>query len=322
MKPASIIALIIAVMLIVLGFSTCLIAKNMASANGEMLFSEKQAEGLVNRFTFRENEEVSKIALKVNDASIYIYGKSGLSEPYVEIVNFRDSYYTATHANQVFTFDEVPDILSMFKFWENGFSFRGMRYIVNFNNRKPEGEKIIRIYLTPSTGALKMLDIQGDNCKIYLDKLSDGADYKINVTHGSVTADTLNIGSTFQIAGEEVNVTLNSVRISNWQIHVPTLQLHAEGVYVNRADITYTDGMAEISTTQPVSTLNCDLTSDNGTVYIHGNALGNSFSQSASNGAFWVVHTENGTISMQNTVSPIPGSGYDTENSAETEKSE
>ena len=33
MKPASIIALIISVMLIVIGFSTCLIAKNMALAN-------------------------------------------------------------------------------------------------------------------------------------------------------------------------------------------------------------------------------------------------------------------------------------------------
>ena len=45
MKPASIIALIISVMLIVIGFSACLIAKNMALANGELLFSEKKEEG-------------------------------------------------------------------------------------------------------------------------------------------------------------------------------------------------------------------------------------------------------------------------------------
>ena len=313
MKPASIIALIISVMLIVIGFSTCLIAKNMASANGELLFSEKKEEGLVNRFTFNENEEVTKIELNVNDASIYIYGQSGLSEPYVEIVNFRDSYYTATHANQVFSFDEVPDVLSMFKFWENGFSFRGMRYIVNFNNRKAEGEKIIRVYLTPSTGTLKLLDIQGDNCNVYLEKLSGGADYKISMPHGSIRADTVNIGSTFQITGEELSMELKSVRLSKWIVNCQQLQLNGENVNVNRAELTYTDGMADITTTQAVSTFNCKLTCDTGTVYINGNALGNSFSQSASNGATWIVHTENGTIALQNATSPIPGSGYDTE---------
>ena len=248
----------------------------------------------------------------MNDASIYIYGQSGLSEPYVEIVNFRDSYYTATHANQVFSFDEVPDVLSMFKFWENGFSFRGMRYIVNFNNRKAEGEKIIRVYLTPSTGSLKLLDIQGDNCNIYLDKISDGADYKISMPHGSIHADTVNIGSTFQVTGEELSMELKGARLAKWTVNCPKLQLTGEGVYVSRAELTYTDGMADISTTQAISTFNCDLTSDTGTVYINGNALGNSFSQSASNGATWIIHTENGTIAMQNATSPILGSSYDT----------
>lgn len=318
MKPASIIALIISVMLIIIGFSTCLIAQNMASADGELLFSEKQEEGLVNRFTFKENEEVAKIELNVNDASIYIYGQSGLSEPYVEIVNFRDSYYTANHANQVFSFDEVPDVLSMFKFWENGFAFRGMRYIVNFNNRKAEGEKIIRVYLTPSTGTLKLLDIKGDNCKVYLEKLSGGADYKFNVPHGSISANTVNIGSTFQIIGEELTLDLNTVRLSKWLVDCPHLQMNADRVFVNRAEITFTDGKAELTTTQTLATFNCDLISDTGTVYINGNAVGNSFKQSASNGATWIIHTENGTIAMQNAASPIPGSNYDTGNTETT----
>ena len=319
MKPASIIALIIAVMLIVLGFSTCLIAQNMASANGEMLFSEKQAEGFVNRFSFKEGEDVAKISLKVNDASIYIYGQSGLSEPYVEIVNFRDSYYTATHANQVFSFDEVPDVLSMFKFWENGFSFRGMRYIVNFNNRKPEGEKIIRVYLTPTTGALKLIDIDGDNCKVYLDKLMEGGDFKINLPHGSITADTIKVGSMFQITGEDLTIDVTSSRISKWNVNCPTLQLKADSIYVTQAEINFTDGMADITTTQTVASLNCKLNSQNGTVYINGNALGDSFSQSASNGPLWTVQTENGTIAMQNATSPITGSSYDTGSKETTE---
>ena len=321
MKPASIIALIIAVMLIVLGFSTCLIAKNMASANGEMLFSEKQAEGFVNRFSFKEGEEVAKLSMKVNDASIYIYGQSGLSEPYVEIVNFRDSYYTATHANQVFSFDEVPDVLSMFKFWENGFSFRGMRYIVNFNNRKPEGEKIIRIYLTPTTGALKIIDIEGDNCKVYLDTLMEGGDFKINLTHGAIHADSIKVGSMFQITGEELEIDITASRLSKWNIQCPTLQLKADNIFASQANIQFTDGMADITTTQTVSSLNCTLNSQYGTIYINGNALGDSFSQSASNGALWTVQTENGTIAMQNATSPITGSSYD-KSSSESKETE
>ena len=105
---------------------------------------------------------------------------------------------------------------------------------------------------------------------------------------------------------------LKGARLAKWTVNCPKLQLTGEGVYVSRAELTYTDGMADISTTQAISTFNCDLTSDTGTVYINGNALGNSFSQSASNGATWIIHTENGTIAMQNATSPILGSSYDT----------
>lgn len=300
MKPASIIALIISVMLLVIGFSTCLIAKNMAAANGEMLFSEKQSEGYVNRFSFQENEDVTKIDLKADNASVYIYGQSNVEEPYVEIVNFREGYYTATHANQVFSFTEVPDILSMFKFWENGFSFRGMRYILNFNNRKTDDEKIIRIYLNNSTGALKILNLEGDNCNVYLEDLSNGTDFKINLSHGSLTADTLYVTSSVQITGEDLTLNVSNVLFSSLQIDCTSLQMIAEKVGVSSADIQFTDGKAEITPTQSISQTNCNLTSDNGTIYINGNAVGTSYQQVNRKGSSWNIRSESGTIAMQN----------------------
>ena len=80
---------------------------------------------LVNTVDLTESE-ISKIELIVSDAEINIIGRS--EKACIEFVNFRENYYNLSAANRVLSFSEIPDITSMLKFWENGFTFKGMRY--------------------------------------------------------------------------------------------------------------------------------------------------------------------------------------------------
>ena len=56
MKPASIISLVIAVLLVVVGLVSCFIAQNMAKANGEYLFAEDRGADSVYTVDLTDSE--------------------------------------------------------------------------------------------------------------------------------------------------------------------------------------------------------------------------------------------------------------------------
>ena len=150
--------MIVAVLLIIAGFVTCLIAQNMAEAEGQMLFAENRDYGLVNTLDLAETA-ISKLEINVQDADVHIYG--GSESSYIELVNFRENYYSCNTSNRVVTFDEVPDVTSMLKFWENGVSFKGIRYLLAFGEEEPVGDKVINIYLGGENIDLKIVSVTG-----------------------------------------------------------------------------------------------------------------------------------------------------------------
>ncbi|MGN1346729.1 MAG: hypothetical protein ACI4V1_08080, partial [Eubacteriales bacterium] len=198
MKPTSIVSLIIAALLVVLGLVTCIIAQNMAKANGEFLFSETREDGLVNTVDLTESE-ISKIELIVSDAEINIIGRSDKS--CIEFVNFRENYYNLSAANRVLSFSEIPDITSMLKFWENGFSFKGMRYILNFAKDQKETantKKVVNLYLSRDK-EIKIFEIQANNCTLNIEGMTSATDYNITVKNAEINATGLKTSSSFNI---------------------------------------------------------------------------------------------------------------------------
>ena len=103
------------------------------------------------------------------------------------------------------SFDEIPDVKSMLKFWENGFSFKGMRYIFNFNNTVDESrDKVINVYLT-SDKDIKIFDIKSDNLTLNLSGMTTGTDYNITTKNAVINGDVLRTSSTLSINyGEKV----------------------------------------------------------------------------------------------------------------------
>ena len=248
MKPTSIISLIVAVLLVIIGLVTCFIAQNMAQANGEQLFADK-ADG---NSTITEDIDLAnleRISVVFSSGKVNIYGNCDTlgSDHYsetskIELVNFRENYYTLNRSSNMLSFDETGDITSMLKFWENGFSFKGMRYILNreqieeFLKRDEDADqkvKQINIYLTreatqaasgeegedaPAKG-LKQIQITARGsagCEVLIDNARTNTDYNILSDHVKLTVRRVRTDSFINVRSEaDENAKTAEVRIDS-----------------------------------------------------------------------------------------------------------
>ena len=278
MRPQSIVSLIVAVLLVIVGLVTCMIAQNMAQANGEYLFSEIRGEDNVQTVDLTDSE-ISKIELIVEDAEINIIGKSDRS--YIEFVNFKENYYSLSATNRILSFDEIPDLMSMLKFWENGFSFKGMRYILNFSDLKQEEteerQKVINIYLTKDK-EIKIFDIQANLCTLTIRDMVSESDYSIVTQEATINASTLKTSSALTInSGEDdkpaKNVTLNltTAFISNLDINAENLQMTANLFRCSgNGEIVCNTGSVSIDSVTKTEDMNLEVRSVGGFVHIDG----------------------------------------------------
>lgn len=307
MKPTSIVSLIIAVLLVVLGLVTCMIAQNMATANGEFLFSETREDGLVNTVDLTESE-ISKIELIVADAEINIIGRS--DKACIEFVNFRENYYNLSAANRVLSFSEIPDITSMLKFWENGFSFKGMRYILNFakdQEQSPDAKKVINLYLTGDK-EIKIFEIQADNCTLNIQSMTTATDYNITVENAEITATGLKTTSNFNINSKETDVPAQSVTLNMKTALVAHLNVNAHELNMDadvyrcsaETNIICDTGLVDIATVKKTDTLKLDLASETGTITLDGIDAGSTYTQTTQDaeGTKIIIQTKDADIRL------------------------
>ena len=92
MKPASIISLIVAAVIIVIGIVTCTVANSKANQSGNLLFAETRGEDSVNTIDI-SGRDLIKVSLNFGDADVSIYGTTG--ESYIEFINFPESFTSA-----------------------------------------------------------------------------------------------------------------------------------------------------------------------------------------------------------------------------------
>jgi len=289
-KPTSIVSLIISVLLIILGLVTCMIAQNMANANGELLFSETREDGLVNTVDLTDSE-ISKIELLVTDAEINIIGKGG--KACIEFVNFRENYYNLSVANRVLSFSEIPDVMSMLKFWENGFTFKGMRYILNYakdQEQPTDVRKIINLYL-PSDKEIKIFEIGADTCTLSIEGMSSGTDYNLTVENAEININGLKTTSNFNVNSREsdkpaqsVKLTMNTALMANMTINAQDLTVDGS-VYrcSGETKIDCVTGSINLKTVKQPENMKLDLESISGAITINGMEADNPFTQNSAN---------------------------------------
>ncbi len=306
MKPTSVISLIVAVLLVIAGLVTCIIAQNMANASGQFLFSEERDDNYVQTVDLNESD-ISRISLIVEDAQINIIGRAQSS--YIEFINYRENYYSLAINNRVLSFDEIPDITSMLKFWENGFSFKGMRYIFNVNHRVEEDkQKIINIYLT-NEKEIKIFDVTGKNCTVNLQNVTTGTDYNFVVDNLTLNAKNLRTTSVFNVnAGEKespaktAKITMESAMIGSLNIAADQLDMNASIFRAtSNATIRFQSGSTELTTVRPISQINFDITNPGGQILIDGESVSSPYIRTTpdTSSDHLIIETENGSVTIK-----------------------
>lgn len=302
MRPASIISMIVAVLLIVAGFVTCLIAKGMAEAEGQALFAETRDYGLVNTIDLVDTT-ISKLDIRVSDADVHIYGGSETS--YIETVNFRDNYYSCNTSNRVVTFDEVADVTSMLKFWENGISFKGLRYLLSFEKEEPVGDKVLNIYLGGENVDLKIVTLTGESCHVYLENITYATDYTITLTDGTLYCTDAS-ASVVTLGGENVGLNMENSTFGTCTIDCTALTMDLDKGATPMATIHCETIEADIIPKQTVGSLNYSVKLESGSVIVNGNDLGTGFNQSASSNNNFVLEATSGHVTFTDPVSDWP----------------
>lgn len=284
MKPTSIISLVIAVLLVVVGLVGCIIAQNMAKANGEYLFAESRGDDMIQTVDLTDSD-ISKIELIADNVRINIYGRQEKS--YIEFVNFRENYYSLSTANRVISFDEIPDVKSMLKFWENGFSFKGMRYILNFNNQNDEGrEKVINVYIS-NDKEIKFFDIKSDTLELNINSMTTGTDYNITTKNAVINADILRTSSAFNINAGTNDAPAQSIALDFETALLQYLNVNAKELNLisnkfrcaGEANIVSESGNILLGTINKPADIKLDITTGSGKISIAGSEVMSPYTQ-------------------------------------------
>lgn len=322
MKPASIISLIISVLLIIIGLVVCMTAQNMAKSNGEYLFAE-EVDGDYKQTVELSDTEITKIELIADDCTINIIGGSDRS--CIEFVNFRENYYSLSTSNRILSFDEIPDVMSMLKFWENGFSFKGMRYILNFKQKvDDEREKVINVYLDEKE--IKIFDIKSAKCTVNIQSMMTETDYNLDVDDLILNVKNVNTSSALNIGSEKKSAVSAEVNIT--ALGVNSLAVYADTLRFNAA-VLRTTGSVNINGKEGFVTMtglpkikdsdySFDLRSTSGNITIEGESVHSPYTTTVTEqkGIYTVV-TESADISLSRSATSTDTGDFNTEDEGE-----
>ena len=335
MKPTSIISLIVAVLLVIVGLVTCFIAQNMAQSNGEQLFAD-HVDGNISISEEIDLDNLERISVVFSSGKVNVYGNcdtpgadhySEVSK--IELINFKENYYTLTRSSNLLSFDETGDIRSMLKFWENGFSFKGMRYILNMEQirelidqyrkdrtKDEDREKQINIYLTKEAVekatengeeslGLKQIQITArgaGGCEVRIDNMRINTDYNIIAENVSLnvsqtrTDSFINIKADGDAASKKADVKMENSVIGYLNIRADELNFNSTSLHI-RNELKFTSKTGAIVYASPVrlSNYNMDIRSK-GRIQIDGTDMSSPYSYvSGSGNPQFTIESEDNT---------------------------
>ncbi len=243
MTKRSKITLLAGGIVIVLGIVFCIVGSVMANKAGDKLFAEKTDRGSVYTYEF-DGGNVDRMTIDVCDAVVNVIG--GSEKSYIELCNFDENYYTFNLSNRIVKLSESRNIQSVLRFWENGLTFKGMRYI--FKLGSPDGEKAVNIYLTDKD-AVKNFTISCGKGKINISNLSTSTDYNLTLDNGSVSMENITTDSIITVSSTEstdCRISLNNISATSVNIKAAKADVTAEKLNVNSGTVDVSMGSAKI----------------------------------------------------------------------------
>ncbi len=212
MKTASKFFLIICAVITAIGGIMCLVGYVTANADGIQLY-DKKVDGKSVYTVDLNDTDITKISVKATDADITVL--TGEENEYIDFVNFNEGYRSVSSTNTVVSFDEYISFSSAFAFWENGFSFKGMRSILDFRNIS-RGEKEVNIHLSDKRN-IKNFTFSIQKGTVTVKDISGDTDYYLAVDNGNVIFENVTTTSKFSLESTaQCNVSLTNCSISNF----------------------------------------------------------------------------------------------------------
>lgn len=223
MKPMSKFFLAVSAVIAFIGGVMLIIGSCTAKAQGIQLFPKK-TDGKYIYTVDLENTDVSKIALDVTDADINVY--TGQENEYIEFINFNENYYSVSTTNRVVSFDEYVNLSSVFSFWEQSFSFKGMRSFFSLA-KKIDGDKEINIYISDDRD-INVFDFSVDEGTVNVSNIDTFTDYKLTVATGDIIFKNVKTKSALNLSGTDCNVTIENCEISTFTGDFLTLNMQSD----------------------------------------------------------------------------------------------
>jgi len=245
-KPTSIVFLVIAALMIIGGVITCSVAEDIALTDNYTLFPE-ETDGTHMRYPFSA-EDINKIELLLSDATVNIIGDS--AETCIEFLNFREGLYTFSTVGKVITFDESPDLESIFNA-KGGLSFSGIRNILR-SKKNGDQEKIVNIHLTP-TAAMKVISIKANNCNVQADRIHTKFDLQISAEiSAALDASDFRTGCGLTVSGGKLDMNLNNATVNSISTEMRHAEIDADLVDFHQLTLNLSSGSVHIRTVTPL----------------------------------------------------------------------
>ena len=290
MRPQSIIGLIVAALMVVGGLILCLVAGNMAESTGVQLFTK--VENGTTQFVEKEftKTKIEKIELNVRNVDVNIIG--GQEKSYVEFWNYDDKYYIYSESGKTITVSELKDKDSLIRFWENGFSFKGIRNVLSSVlgiGEQITGKKVINIYLSNESEALKNIELIMGTGNVTVTNVTTKTDFVFSMTSGSVTCTGITNSSKLEVVSDgELTLSLDTCKFSNLLVNsaadnntpVPTGHFSLKNIKIGASDITLNAGDVSIDSLAGQNTIESwilNITSTDGKVVANGKNCGSSY---------------------------------------------
>ena len=220
MKPTSIIFIILAAILIVVGIIICAIGGFTAGADDNVqLLCDKVDEDKNDITTHSLTEfDVTDIDIDMKNVDVNIIGQS--VESYIEFKNVNSATYNFVINDHKMTLDTVNpfDISSMVKFRENEGGFNGLRQYL-FLNKYKKAVSEVNIYVMPGQDLSSIrINVEGGN--INVKNMIADADYELNAAasgsvDGNVVFENTNTDGTLTVNVKNANFTFNSSSVKS-----------------------------------------------------------------------------------------------------------
>lgn len=239
MKKKTKIVLIASGAIVLLGIILCIVGSAIASSGGEQLFPVKTEAGSCYTYTFKSND-IGRVSFNAQKAKVNIIGSA--DESFIEIIDFDENLSTFTNSNAMVTFRESADFSSALRFWEGGFSFKGLRYFLR-SGKNPDGGTI-NVYLSDDV-KVKVFDIELVSGKISISDIDNLADYNITLGTGSVSLKNITSASAVNITATDATqcpIALDNVSSSTLCVKAPIADVKASSLSAENCDITVKTG--------------------------------------------------------------------------------